>query len=68
LHDWAAGHHIPDTKIVEAAIGLQHRGGDHARLAAPLLDWCEQRNLITFEPPQPQPEIQRRSRGIEIGF
>ena len=67
-HDWATGHHIPDTKIVDAAIALQHRGGHHARLAAPALDWCEQRNLITFEPPQPQPEIQRRSRGIEIGF
>jgi chromosome segregation ATPase len=67
-HDWAAGHHITNTKIVDAAIALHHRGGHHAHLAAPLLDWCEQRNLITFEPPQPQPEIQRRSRGIEIDF
>ncbi|HEY5875381.1 MAG TPA: hypothetical protein VIT64_08775, partial [Ilumatobacteraceae bacterium] len=68
-HDWAAGHQIPEVKVVEAAIGLHRRGGDHASLAAPLLDWCKQRSLIPYEPPQPrQPQIERPSRGIEIDF
>jgi len=69
-HHWANGHKIPDAKVAEAAIQLHNRGGDHARLAAPLLGWCEQRNLITYEQPQPERRrtVEPQARGIEIDF
>ena len=72
---WAAGHKITPERLIDAGTLLSHRRGNHAALAAPLLDWLQQQGIWqpqpTIEPPHraiepPQQTI--KPPGLEIGF
>ena len=71
-HQWATGHNLSPTALVDAVHRLQRTGGHHAHLARPLADWIDQHDLTPRQPAAPQghlePPLRPEPPGLDIGF